>query len=76
MVLVESISSSDDAVIHHIYIIGMESIWQWYLNSNGFLFTEDKLFTNAEIKLVLPVPAYPFRRKIFLVLIDKMKSDN
>ena len=45
-------------------------------NSNGFLFTEYKLFTNAEIKLVLPVPAYPFRRKIFLVLIDKMKSDN
>lgn len=40
--------------------------------SDGFLFTENKLLTNAEIKLVFPVPAYPFRRKIFLVLIDRM----
>lgn len=40
--------------------------------SEDFLFTEDKLLTNAAIKLVFPVPAYPFTRKIFLVLIDRI----
>ena len=41
--------------------------------SEDFFFTEDKLLTNAAIKLVFPVPAYPFtRKKIFLVLIDRM----
>ena len=38
------------------------------------LATEGKLLTNADIKVVLPVPAYPFNKNILLVLIDVVKS--
>ena len=38
------------------------------------LATEGKLLTNADIKVVLPVPAYPFNKNILLVLIDVAKS--
>ena len=44
-------------------------------NKTDRLFTEDKLLTNAAIKVVFPVPAYPFNKKILPVLIDVVKSE-
>ena len=42
-------------------------------NKTARLAITGKLLTNEDIKVVLPVPAYPFNKKILPVLIDVAK---